>query len=277
MDTQGYKRKAKALAGAPPAPLDRIRLGIGGDTPLVGYGGEEDPGAMDWWGEATITMYPGEEDDEPDAIWWEREGVALEKAVVDGNLMLTVLRASGLLVDLSRVKNVYDALDARSADYTVFCPMFDGPGNPELVQELQERLASFGSQVVLVDRVRLAPAWRGHGGVGRLLTARLLRWICPEARAVALMPSPIALDENQQEDEATLEQEMAKVRRTWKSLGFKPFGKDILVMDPAMVYHDEAEQALYVTALTFLRAGGTTAGLVGPALNRTPPTLCSVS
>jgi hypothetical protein len=27
-------------------------------------------------------------------------------------------------------------------------------------------------------------------------------------------------------------QEIAKVRRTWKSLGFKPFGKDILVMDP---------------------------------------------
>jgi septum formation inhibitor-activating ATPase MinD len=30
--------------------------------------------------------------------------------------------------------------------------MFEGPGNPELVEELQEKLASFGSQVVLVDR-----------------------------------------------------------------------------------------------------------------------------
>jgi hypothetical protein len=106
------------------------------------------------------------------------------------------------------------------------------------------RLASFGSQVVLVDRVRLATAWRGHGGVGRLLTARLLRWACPGARAVALMPSPIALDEKQQEDEAAFKQEMAKVRRTWKSLGFKSFGKDILVMDPAMVYHDEAAKKL---------------------------------
>jgi hypothetical protein len=33
---------------------------------------------------------------------------------------------------------------------------------------------------------------------------------------------------------------MAKVRRTWKSLGFKPLGNGILVMDPAMAYHDEA-------------------------------------
>jgi hypothetical protein len=39
--------------------------------------------------------------------------------------------------------------------------MFEGPGNPELVEELQEKLASFGSQVVLVDRVRLATSWRG--------------------------------------------------------------------------------------------------------------------
>jgi len=30
---------------------------------------------------------------------------------------------------------------------------------------------------------------------------------------------------------------MAKIRRTLKPLGFKPFGKDILVKDPAMAYH----------------------------------------
>jgi hypothetical protein len=61
---------------------------------------------------------------------------------------------------------------------------------------------------------------------------------------VALMPSPIALDEKQQEDEAAFNQEMAKVRRTWKSVGFRPFGKDIIVMDPAMVHHDESVNKL---------------------------------
>jgi hypothetical protein len=58
------------------------------------------------------------------------------------------------------------------------------------------------------------------------------------------MPSPIALDEKQQEDEAAFNQEMAKVRRTWKSVGFRPFGKDIMVMDPAIVHHDEAVDKL---------------------------------
>ena len=90
--------------------------------------------------------------------------------------------------------------------------MFEGPGNPELVEELQEKLASFDSQVVLVDLVRLAASWRGHGGLGRLLTARLLRWACPGARAVALMPSPIAFDEKQQKDEAALS-------RRWRRSG----------------------------------------------------------
>ncbi len=94
-----------------------------------------------------------------------------------------------------------------------------------------------------MDRVWLAPAWRGHG-VGRLLTARLLGWVCPDPMVVALMPSPIALDEKQQEDEAAFNQEMAKVRRTWKSVGFRPFGKDIMVMDPAMAHDDEAVDKL---------------------------------
>lgn len=241
MEAQGHRRKA---AEALPAPLDRIQLSVGGDCLLAGYGGEEDPGALDWWGEATITVDPDEEDDGPDDGWWHQEGATLDKTVTDTGLKLTILRACGLLVDLSRVKNVYDALDARSADYEVFCSLFEGPRKPELVEELQEELATFGPAVVLVDRVRLAPAWRGHGGVGRLLTARLLRWVCTEPRVVALMPSPIALDDKQQEDKAVFDQEMTKVRRTWESLGFKPFGKDILIMDPAMVYHDEAVKKL---------------------------------
>jgi hypothetical protein len=65
----------------------------------------------------------------------------------------------------------------------------------------------------------------------------------PAAWACRISP-PIALDDKQQENEAAFKQEMAKVRRTWKSLGFKSFGKDILVMDPAMVYHDETVKKL---------------------------------
>jgi hypothetical protein len=58
------------------------------------------------------------------------------------------------------------------------------------------------------------------------------------------MPSPIALDEKQQEDEAAFSQEVTKVRRTWKSVGFRPICRDIVVMDPAMMHHDEAVDKL---------------------------------
>jgi hypothetical protein len=62
MGTRGAGRKVQAKPL--PAPLDRIQLSVGGDAPLAGYGGEEDPGVMDWWGKATVTVYP-QEDDEP--------------------------------------------------------------------------------------------------------------------------------------------------------------------------------------------------------------------
>lgn len=76
-------------------------------------------------GEATVTVYPQDEDDEPGGAWWDQERAALGKTVAGDGLKLTILRATGLLVDLSRVKNIYDPLDASSADY-------EGPGSPEL-------------------------------------------------------------------------------------------------------------------------------------------------
>jgi hypothetical protein len=65
--------------------------------------------------------------------------------------------------------------------------MFEGSGSPELAGEPQEELATYSSQVVLVDRSWLAPAWRGHGA-GGLLTARLLGSVCPDPMVVDPAP-----------------------------------------------------------------------------------------
>jgi len=70
--------------------------------------------------------------------WQGSEGRGLGKTVARDGPELTILRATGLLVDLSRVKNIYDALDQRG--YEVFSLMFEGPGSPELAAELQEEL-----------------------------------------------------------------------------------------------------------------------------------------
>ncbi len=99
-------------------------------------------------------------------------------------------------------------------------------------QELEDSLEPGGSQVVILDRVRLAPGWRGCGGVGRLLIIRWLRWLYDDPRAVVLKPFPIDLDDDQKQDNAVFRKAMTAVRRTWKSIGFEPFSDDIWVLDP---------------------------------------------
>ncbi|MBE8516422.1 hypothetical protein ILP97_02635 [Amycolatopsis sp. H6(2020)] len=102
-----------------------------------------------------------------------------------------------MTIDLQHVEDVHDALDARSEDYAKFIPLFGGCdqfGFVTLQDDLEDQVESLGTHVVIVDRVQLAPAWRGLGGIGRLLTARLLRWVCNDPRLVAVLPFPINLD-----------------------------------------------------------------------------------
>jgi hypothetical protein len=114
----------------------------------------------------------------------------------------------------------------------------------ELVPELDERLAPLGNSLVIIDRAQLAPAWRGLGGVGKLLMGQLLPWICSDARAVALHPFPIDLGKEQGKDNATFTTALDKVKRTWGSIGFAPFTEDVWIMDPARVDHDNAMKEL---------------------------------
>jgi len=213
---------------------------VGADT--------NDPGTMDWWGSATISEWPFDDEDDLDPEELKQSGVALStEDIGDGGLKMTILRAHGLMIDLWRVQNIYDALDARSGDYANFMPMFGERGHYgelELVAQLEDSLEPGGNQVVILDRVWLAPAWRGCGGVGRLLTLRLLRWLCDDPRAVALTPSPIDLDEDQEQDEAVFRKAMTTVRRTWKSVGFQRFSDDIWVLDPRTGRYDRTVKRL---------------------------------
>jgi hypothetical protein len=125
-----------------------------------------------------------ETDSEPgdtEIPWHAAKDVALSIAdKAPDERELTILEANGLRVDLHEVLDVFDALDARSADYANFMPMFrhsDTFGVVDLVPELDEKLVCGGGEVVIIDRVRLAPAWRQLGGVGRLLAPRCIKWV----------------------------------------------------------------------------------------------------
>jgi hypothetical protein len=234
-------------AKEPPGDLTSIRFTIGGEAALVGAD-TDDPGTMDWWGSATISEWPFDDEDRLDPEKLKQSGVALStEDVGDGGLKMTILAAHGLMIDLWRVQNIYDALDARSEDYANFIPMFGERGHYGelgLVEELEDSLEPGGNQVVILDRVRLAPAWRGCGSVGRLLTIHLLRWLCDDPRAVVLKPFPIDLDDDQKQDKAVFRKAMTSVRRTWKSIGFEPFSDDIWVLDPRTGSYDRTVKRL---------------------------------
>jgi hypothetical protein len=232
-----------------PGDLTAVRFTTGGDAALVGAD-MDDPGIMDWWGSASITEYPSLEDDDEqlDPEQLKQEGYALSvRDVGGGGLQMSILEAHGLIVDLWRVQNIYDALDARSGDYAKFIPMFGERGEHgqlELADELEDSLNVGGTQVLILDRVGLAPAWRGCGGVGRLLTIRLLRWVCDDPRVIALTPFPVELDDEQRNDKQAFRKGMARVRRTWKSIGFEPFSDDIWALDPRTKRYDQTDKQL---------------------------------
>jgi len=227
--------------------LSNVRLSVHGEAALVGADAT-DPATMDWWGSATLTVWTDDECVSTSGPWYDAAGVALSaRDAGEGARELDILQASGLVVDLWRVEDVVDALDARSSDYEHFVPVFGGPGrfgHVELHPELEAMLEPGGGRVVIVDRVRLAPAWRGLGGVGRLLVARLVSWVCDDPRTVVTNPFPIDLDEVAREDAVRFDSALEQVRRTWRSLAFQPWRDDIWVMDPRKRAHGEAVERI---------------------------------
>lgn len=144
---------------------------------------ETDLGMLDWSVTATIAVRPGDEETEP--AWLSTPSLALWTTDhADGTRELVILEADGLIVSLDSAEDVVGALDVRSADYEHLTPLFGTTrsfGIVDLDDSLEDTLEVLGSQVVIIDRVRIASAWRGLGGVGRLLTGRLLRWVGADA------------------------------------------------------------------------------------------------
>ncbi|MDK0520558.1 hypothetical protein [Streptomyces sp. ML-6] len=194
---------------------------------------------------------PDDEETEADNARLLVPGVSLAQSPHGEGQELTILSMSGLTVDLWRVGSIYVSLDARDADYAHFMPLFEEAGEIGLHPDLEEGLVS-GDQIVIIDRVRIAPAWRGLGGVGRLLIGRLLRWVAGQAALVATHPYPIDIPVSERDDTEREAREEAVIQRTWQSLGFEPFREDVWVMQPYLSTHDEAVGRLETAFASYL-------------------------
>jgi hypothetical protein len=225
-----------------PATLRYAHIMVRGDANLFGTD-MDDPALLR--SEATVTIHdfpaePGEPDDEAVA---GIEGISLDpvRQTTEGPEM-TIFRASALVMDLSRVQNPYESLDADSQELAGYASLFD-LDTGELHPDLTDRLEFPASEhVVILERARLAPAWRGCGGVGRYLTGRVLSWICPNPAVVAGQPFPLDIprDASGTADEKALGPATKQIQRVWKSIGFEPYKDDIWIMDPSLAKHQRA-------------------------------------
>ena len=129
-----------------------------------------------------------------------------------------------------------------SADTEVFIPIVDADGlSDRLVDDYD--FAAFGTQMVLINHVRLAPELRGLGGIGRFITGLAIRQIDGDAAIIALCASPFELREKYGDEdvpEGVWNQGAESLGQLWETLGFEHFEGSLYVLDPTKVAIDGA-------------------------------------
>jgi hypothetical protein len=194
----------------------------------------EEVGVLEWTATGIVAVSAENAENLGEGLGWTTSpGVALGDVASDGNgnSVLEVFTMSGVTIDLERAGSLNDVLDARSASTARFLPLVDA-STGELRDDLVDRLVSDAGRLVIVDQAQVAPAWRGLGGVGRLLVGRCaLAWVTPGALCVAVNPYPI------EEDDADITPDIGTalqvVRHVWSSLGFVPVTESLYLLDPA--------------------------------------------
>lgn len=203
--------------------------------------GPDENGGLDWTVSGNISASVEFED----VTWAAGPGVSLDAVSTDadGEVRVGIFHMSGFTIDLLRVGNLWEALEARSADSAHFLPLAD-PETGALSDDLEDQVGpSMGHELVVIDRVSVAPAWRGVGGVGRLLVGHALRWLDGEAQCVAVHPFPFELRSEDAGGPAFAEA-LAAVKHTWASIGFVPFHDSLYILNPELVAHSRAIERL---------------------------------
>lgn len=230
---------AEATEPALLASLDYAEIQIRSSARLFIHEPDDDPGLLRV--DATIRIPDFPDDGPPLAAI---DGIGLfTTALDDRTTAITILRTEGLVLDLNRIENTWETLDAHSEELLRYACLLDPQDGNKLHPDLEERLSfPVSGRVLIIERLRVAPAWRGFGGVGRYLVSRLLPWMCADAAVVATQPFPIDTprDERGNVDKAVFGPALKQIRRTWKSIGFEPYRDDIWIMDPFAAKHERA-------------------------------------
>ncbi|SCK26887.1 hypothetical protein YUYDRAFT_02972 [Streptomyces sp. ScaeMP-e48] len=142
-------------------------------------------------------------------------------------------------VQLDRRRNAYWAMDEESEELYETAQALLDPETGWFTDEVSEMLEYVGSALLVMDRVTLAPAWRGQG-LAAVLGCEVIHRLMAGCRAVACSPGVTDLSSQKLTDRSEWNRVKAKITRGWESLGFRLFRDNVYLLSPTS---PELEQA----------------------------------
>lgn len=120
--------------------------------------------------------------------------------------------------------------------------VFDSTG--DLDANLDDMVEPFGSGMLVIDTVRLEPAWRGYG-LGPLCVGMMIERLAAGRRLVVLRAAPAERRTAKGEvvEEISAAERgfaVAKLGRLWSQLGFEHFKDEVWVLDLGLVTFSKA-------------------------------------
>ncbi len=119
---------------------------------------------------------------------------------------------------------VFDVLDAENGDTAEFLALFDGG---DWTEEVTESFEPFSSDLLIIDRVEVDQAYRGHG-VGLLAVRTAIECFGDGCGIIGIYPFPLQFTRGREpespDEEKSLCEARAKVAAYWERLGFQRVG-----------------------------------------------------
>ncbi|MFH8991417.1 hypothetical protein [Streptomyces sp. NPDC017940] len=135
-------------------------------------------------------------------------------------------------VHLDRGRNAYWAMEEESEELYETAQVLLDPETGSFTSEVSERLEYVGSALLIMDRVTLDPAWRGHG-LAAVLACEVIHRLMIGCRAIACLPGVTDLSSQRLTDQSEWHRVNAKIAQGWESLGFRLYRDNVYLLSPA--------------------------------------------
>lgn len=123
--------------------------------------------------------------------------------------------------------------DMQGVEYLDFAEALFDPGNErEFKKAVQdEYTGTLFSDVLVLEELRVDPEHRGHN-VGLMAAAHLIKTFAWAHAVTAILPFPIDLSHDEQQDKGRVEAASAKLRAHFAKIGFEEVGEGVMVLKP---------------------------------------------